>query len=322
MRIRRERLGLYWPFFVFVGIYIFWNPLQRAWESDGGAFAFVFAVIGIVAAISAWTASFKLQSISDSLSTQYVGSFPDNVAAITSLVDGARHTIEVFTDCVDYGSLMPKLHRHLLEALKRAIRRPKKTFFSWIRNRLGFEKRNVKITFLVWGKPKSISDANRFSDPKMVETTEFRNMVQEFCRDLPRYQRKFIEGHKSEFELLNCLTDAKKPASCTNIREALEKVLISLHEWEVDELKGAKVSGQYFNKPKVSDKDLAKIAPPDFLFWIRDGKEAVVLFPVLGENALALLTREPVFVRRLREIFDAKYRAATGEPRDSFLRIP
>jgi len=281
---------------------------------------FLGMALTIVALLMAFRHSNKLGRIANSLSTRYVGSFPEHVHKIYRAVQDAQESIVVFSDCVDYGSFsQPREHAKLLRALQCALDPSRFTFPVRLWRKLLGRRRAVSVNFLIWGKPQLISTANRLNS-----STSFAqaapHAVKAFVKGLSLYQKEFVKEYQSQFDVLKHLaendhTDWTSPAA----KQACEDVQQALHMWEVRLLtsKGAIVDGQFFESTLAGDKSdlstrLANVPKAEYFFWIIDDEKAVVLFTDPGEDALAFFTQDFYLLKLLRHTFKQKYADATG----------
>jgi hypothetical protein len=92
----------------------------------------ILAIVGIIFGLRSLFDSYQqeirlekqhseLEVIAKSISTRYIGSFPNHLKDIGELAGHAEKTFCILADCVDYGSFShPKLHDEVLEKIKAA----------------------------------------------------------------------------------------------------------------------------------------------------------------------------------------------------------
>jgi hypothetical protein len=281
------------------------------------------AIIGTMIALwMGFRHSNKLGKITNSLSTRYVGSFPEHVRKIFRAVQDAQESIVVLSDCVDYGSIsQTRQHARLFQALQCALDPSRYTLPMRLWRRLRGRKETVTVNFLIWGKPQLISAANKLNSPEEFKAAA-PETIRKFTEGLFRYLPEFVNQHRSEFDVLlqfaeNDHTDWTSPAA----RQAYQCILQALHAWEVQLLtsRGAMIEGQHFeNGRAVEDSNLparfSNVPKAEYFFWIIDDEKAVVLFNDPGEDALAFFTQDFDLMKLLRHTFRRKYREATGRP--------
>jgi hypothetical protein len=111
-------------------IKLLWEQLQARllwWPHYWGA-AEVLAVIAIAFAvvqfIDAREEQHVLTSIALSMSTQFVGAFPENVPDVASVVDKAQRSVKIIVDFVGHGQYSaPQSHLLYLHAIESALAR-------------------------------------------------------------------------------------------------------------------------------------------------------------------------------------------------------
>jgi hypothetical protein len=131
----------------------------------------------------------KMEEIARSMSTRYIGPFPDHLDDIVEVVQRADRDVVMMADCMDYGSFWrPETHTKLHDAVKNAVRK------------------KISVRILVGGEPEAITRSShlRTSDfDKIYATTEFAhyfdvyagdpkpNTFEEFRRIMMTHQERF-----------------------------------------------------------------------------------------------------------------------------------
>lgn len=135
----------------------------------------------------------ELKRLEGSLSTRRIGVFPLYISELTELVKGAKVSLDILADCLDYGSFFaPAFHQELHEAL--------------------LAKGNkITIRILVCGKPPQ-----PYTNPS---GHDFRNYIEDFENgDLNEYLGSYYSALKNDhgfqrwLEALNCPQNAKYEA--------------------------------------------------------------------------------------------------------------
>lgn len=290
----------------------------------------ILEVSGGVACVLAIIAFIDIRDILNAIATRFVGTFPEHLRQIVDMVERAEHSILILTDCVDYGGMYPALHNKLFHALVDA--REKRRRFEFLSPLRSLKARDsITVQFLVLGIPAPISIANRLrvlvGDGRADEpSTEYaRREIKRFCQELEDHKPQFVRDRSQQFvtfrrEAMSSDVSWHDPARKT----LLLRFLDVLQDWEICELqsKTIRVDGKYLEqwqtKSRTTEGDLSvpieipleggSKTKPEFLYWIRDEKEAVLLFPHRGEDALAFVTHEHELVRHLLFHFKEKYR--------------
>jgi GNAT superfamily N-acetyltransferase len=262
---------------------------------------FEFA-LGAAAVVLAGLHAFHLEKITKSVSTRFIGRFPDDLDAIRSLVDNSVQRIKILVDAVDYGSFFrPLAHERLFRALRAA------------------RERGVDVHILVCGSPQPLSHASYSADRVLLdlkgniefETTlsiyldglrgdePFRSALPGFLADLlkvPAYEG-LLRGKNPTQDGLTDFIDRKKTNGridwCKNAE--FMALLLCRHEWFAQRLRSDGVKIEI-------DWEAGQLQQ---FVWLRDGIEAVFLFPSADRDKqkLAFLTRDPQLVTTFEHIF-------------------
>jgi predicted GNAT superfamily acetyltransferase len=251
----------------------------------------------ILSLVLAGRSVIKSEQLANSLSTRFIGTFPDCLDHITKLVNEAENYIYVLWDAADPGSyIKPEAHRRFLGAIVDAVHR------------------KVKVKFLVWGDPQAITYAAEQKDTKLEA-----RQVQTFC-ELRAQEEGFLER-------LRCLF-AKRYPDRTNLKDVEElltqpfhgnntllatdegkalftALLLCYHDWIVERLQNEGV------RVVVNKGENDKPPIPDNFFWITDGKQAGFALLCPGKNAPAFYTRDNNLVDTLKDLFDDRFISAT-----------
>lgn len=157
---------------------------------------------------SAWTnhnERERLDEIARSMSTHYIGLFPEHLAEIISLAARSERTLSIMADCADYGSFSnPESHEKLIRTIKDVARR---------------KNGKVTVRLLLLGQPAHISRSSAYWGKRFEDLLS----DQEFCRCLERY----LEFHKG----------LKRPQNDNEFKE----MLLGQHERVEKDLEDANV---------------------------------------------------------------------------------
>ena len=130
----------------------------------------------------------ELKRLDESLSTRRVGAFPAYVRHLAELVEGAKASLDILVDCVDYGSFFaPQVHQRLHDAILHA-------------------KRNMPVRMLVCGgTPKP------YTNPSGLNFNEYRKDYSSLKKYLTAYCRALHSdvGFDRWIEFLNDPTKAR-----------------------------------------------------------------------------------------------------------------
>jgi len=119
----------------------------------------------------------RLDEISRSMSTHYIGLFPDHLNEIIDLVERTERTLSIMADCADYGSFSsPELHEKLLRVIEDVARK---------------KDGRIKVRLLLVGKPAHISRSSPYWGQRFDDLLKSTN----FCDCLNQYLQ-FHEGVK------------------------------------------------------------------------------------------------------------------------------
>lgn len=270
-------------------------------------FIWTVEIIGI---LLAFKFLFHLERITESMSTRFIGRFPDSLDILTDLVSHATRRIDVLWDGVDPGSYFrPEAHERLMDALL---------------DRRQMKPKGVTIRFLVWGGPKAISAASG------LRTEDFTpQMAKHFCNfhgsrggftqhlddafaripkpndpsatNWDKSKHSEAEVYNVKLEEIKSYLNCEKPDPNSPEFKALQ---LCLHEWVKYRLVDAGVD---IIVPEATDHGFV----PEIFFLIVDGNEAVFVLPCPGQNALAFRTSDSKLLESLEEKFTALFRQST-----------
>lgn len=212
----------------------------------------------------------EIREISESVSTQYVNVFPDNMRKIIELVPKAQKSLVVVSDIGAYGHFSS----------------PSNSFFYVGElNKLTAPDRGISIEFICYSR--------RAADKHLKDQFGWNNLMEAFKGDQTRAWQKFHDDRKDAFAEYSRWHLNKEPTDMPDltkqISDATENLLTQL-----ESRKG---------------KDVIYLATetelPIFM-WIVDGREAIFSFHTYGENARehSFRTTDPRFIERLKEIKD------------------
>lgn len=128
-----------------------------------------------------------LKSVSESLSTQYLGTFPAHLPKIADLVNDASRTLTIFCDFPAYGAFSaPNTHRKYQQAIADGL----------------YEKSDLKIEFicLTPNKRHEMLD-QQFAPPEWEgwkKDPENKNRLERFCSYWPPPNGKSVETMSQE----------------------------------------------------------------------------------------------------------------------------
>src|ERR1039457_3003444 len=140
----------------------------------------IMDALGVGAFGLAIAAAFALYSLQRSMSTRFIGEFPDHLDRITTLIHSAVVRIDALADCVDYGSFFrPEAY----DALRRAIRE-------------AHETRGLPVRILVCGEVHAICAASawcRRSFQDQYADADFADRLKHYCEVIQREQTGFMK---------------------------------------------------------------------------------------------------------------------------------
>ncbi len=267
----------------------------------------------------------ELKRLDESLSTRRVGAFPSYISQLAELVEGARTSLDVLCDCVDYGSFFaPQVHRRLHDAVLRA-------------------KRTIPVRILVCG-----GTPNPYTNPSGRDFTEYRRDYGSLKKYLGAYCEamrndggfdRWIESlnnpgdAKSDGFKNNWFEDAWRPHNmqealgeclkvCRNARtlgdddgsEAVFRTLLQARQlWFARELwlHGVEIRGMVSDEPMylwIRDKIKEQVG---------DGDEGLFTFAKAahGPGQLGYRTHDSDLLETFRAIFDELWdKAASSKP--------
>lgn len=84
--------------------------IAMSWEDVGVWLSLIGGIATIVALALAIMQGKTILRIRESLSTQYLGRFPEFMPAITRMIESARHTIDILCDVPAYGFFTDQLN--------------------------------------------------------------------------------------------------------------------------------------------------------------------------------------------------------------------
>lgn len=219
-----------------------------------------------------------------------LANFPQHIRDIANLVRGARESVVIHADAIDYGSFRNfAAHRDLLDAIIDRARAGK------------------TVEILIWHDRQPMSWANRFKSPDTRSSPEFLVFLREFLAAL---RKRTDLSNTNEYKIVeDCLqrrSDWVSPAG--DIRK-LMALQIKYHELALAELKTVGVSPRGSNKyPDLtaSDAERDKEAPTQF-YWIADGARGIIVQPTFGIDAPAGATGNQFHLHTLLTNFSSIY---------------
>jgi hypothetical protein len=256
---------------------------------------------------SARKAEKRLVRMGEALTNRSIDDFPAHIDRITQLISQARSEVMILGDCVDYGSFRKyESHANLVKAICE-------------------KRREIEgIRFLVWNTPRSLSRANKFSDDKFRAEhgkEEFVKCINNFLSKLERYEPDLARRSATAFEKVRNFANDKSidwGDRDGTPYQWLRKVQIEFHnKVQLVKLRNAKVKPIIFEPNETVPLDQKQSftneeqdpPPPEYLFWIVDDV-AIMIIPFPGEDATALETGDQNLIKRLRKIFEWRYKYA------------
>lgn len=268
-----------------VGIHFtLWRRAATLWTDHNNS---VMGTISIVALILAIVAEWRLESIKKSVSTRYVGEFPDHVGKITTAIENASVRVDALADCVDYGSFF----------------RPKE--FESVASAIEATAKRLPVRLLICGNTQPISRASAWACrpfPDRIKDTDFGDTLLRYVSTLRNEKGRFRKFLQSAIDAnpsyYNCLLEFLNSEEFkSDGEEPLNKLLLLRHAWFVD---------------RFGDADIKKhCESTDVFLWIIDGVEAVFLFTYPAADALAFFTRDPSLIRVLTGMFNTRWKNAS-----------
>ncbi len=271
----------------------------------------IMQILTIVAFILAFRAYFeaknqgeKLRSIYESVDTKYVDVFPKHLGLLIDHIGQANDFVCILWDAVDIGSYVyPSYHDRLVSELIKAADRIARN-----------ESELGGVRFLLWGKPKAISQAgvNVLNKDKAKEFCVHVSKKEEFIKQLPILLQKYKNTEKGNTVCDNDLIpfiNSEKPIdfSCKNMEIFFQVFQLCYHDY-IANLLGKKISVRI--NEKLGDHSI----PSANFFWISDnGKGGVhggFLLLTPGEAAPAFCTSDPNLTNTLKYIFDSNFNKA------------
>jgi len=247
-------------------------------------FICALAIFGTVISLVSWREAFEqnreIKEIRDSLPTHYIGSFPNHLKDIITLINDAKESICILADCVDYGSFSnPDAHERVVQAIE-AVQRDNV-------QKIKEGKKSVTIQIRVCGEAQAISRSSEFWDEwqRSKENTEewekLRDKNDVFQKRLA-YYCKFHEFPLSDFDPKTCSQEQFR----IKLMERHEAVRIRL---------GVEDDGFVYLEHM-----------PGLFFWMKDDKEAVFVLSHTGPKTqgIAFFTRDIRITEILKSAWD------------------
>jgi hypothetical protein len=269
---------------VFVFVSLQEDSFFREYEGAVAAFSLILAVV------FAFDAKMDSRRVSESLSTRYVGQFPQNLRNLTRLVREAHTSFFAYADCLDYGSFFePQEFESFLTAVE--------------------TQRNagVEFTFLILGMPQEISGASSSNLRDVLH-----RYVPAYCEALRNnsdFMSKLESTHKhvlngSQEGTVKMPQDVsledihqfleRAPSQGRNInRNVLSALLQCFHQWTRERLEHADV--KVVPRPREES--------PNLFFWLADGEKAMFELLRPTNNALGFITSDANLVDSLSDIW-------------------
>ena len=233
-------------------------------------FISALAILGTILSLVSWREAFEqnrdIKDIQASLPTHYIGSFPNHLKDIITLINDAKESIWILTDCVDYGSFSdPVAHEEVVQAIlavrkKNTVRKEKK-------------EKEVKIEIRICGEAQPISRSSEFWD-EWQHSDDNDSTIWERLRDKRVFQKRiadFCEYNEIEgFDSKNCS------------RKDFKTMMMKQHE--IVKIRLGVTSEPYENLEYL----------PGLFFWMKDETEAVFLLSQTGprNQGMAFFTRD------------------------------
>lgn len=264
-----------WHLFVVVTAIFIW-----IWHRDllhphlsASVFGVVTFLVGVEAfVLQLWSSEqghAQMTEIARSVTTRYVGPFPDYLADVLDLARGARRRLWIMADCVDHGSFSDPV---LFKSVRREIED-------------AAQNRDVSVQILVCGEPAPISR----SSPWWGYT----------------FEEALTKGGFKECLDFYCKYNHKKPEELPNDDATYRKMLLDDYE-KVE--KGFRTAGADIRPaaqpgPKAGAHQNDK--EPGLFFWLQDDKEAVFILAHTGPNSqgLAFRTRDSSLIKIIESTF-------------------
>lgn len=239
----------------------------------------ILAILGTILALVAWgeaaEQNAEIKEIANSLPTRYTSSFPNHLKDIIKLIETAKETIYILSDCVDSGSFSnPEDHEKVVRALEAVHDDNMK------------HKKNVKIKIRVCGPPQAISRCSEFWQEwqacinntaawhKLRDSAVFSKRLRHYC-------------------IFNNIPNTFNPQKCE--REEFEEMMLGEHE---------KIRKHLRNVLQISVKICKHLEHmPGVFFWMKDREKAIFLLSHTGSG-----TQGMVFFTHDGNIIDILYK--------------
>ncbi len=263
---------------------------QGAWSRIGWIFIYVVfpVVIPVYIMIDAIR---RFRMLQKSLTTRFIGTFPDHLDNIISLVAGAHKEIHILADCLDYGSFRDLDSAKKLEQTICASQQQSKL--------------QGHVKYLLWGKAQTMSRASKFRNQDQRLTVEFSDAVAQYISKLKRVEPKFAKVFSAYIADVE-KTLASKELSAWKDHKYLSALQLAFHELQRMRFLRAGINPTVFVQPDTMDEASDAPREPEVFFWIADKKNAVFLLPTAGEDALAFETRDRDLIMALETIFQSR----------------
>jgi len=210
----------------------------------------------------------KVQDIAESVSTQYVNVFPNNMPKIIELLQKAQKKLVIVSDIGAYGHFSsPSDSNSYVKEL----------------DRLSAPGKKIDIEFICYSRSAA--------DEHLEDQFGWNTLLASSKGDQVKAWQKFHDDHKDAFVAYRPWHFNKEPmdmGDLTNqINDATDNLLTQLRSRKGEQ-------GIYL---------AAKTELPIFM-WIIDDNEAIFSFHTYGENARehSFRTTDPRFIDRLKEI--------------------
>lgn len=237
------------------------------------------AILGTVVTIFAWAdAREQLKEITlieKSLPTRYIQSFPNHLRDIIRLIENAKVSFVILTDCVDYGSFSnSEYYERVIESIET------------LHKRVG-----VKVEIRVCGPPQAISRCSEFR--RHWEDSENNPHKWEKLLHSSRFHRRFSHFMARFGDRIKMNIDIE---SCK--RDQFVEMMRRWHSIEATRLETA----DYEAKVNVY-KNLQYM--PGVFFWMRDGEDAIFVLSHTGsgKQGMAFQTHDERILNILKGVW-------------------
>lgn len=250
--------------------------------------------IGVVSVISIYFSSLESRKIIESISTKYIGSFPETLPEVSSLIKKARKSIVILWDAADPGSFVDtEEHIVLLNGL------------------IAKKKQGLDIKYLIPCAPQAISTASIFkgnsNNKKLIKkfitvaaNDKFRYEIESLSIQIGMGDKytSHEESIKKIFTLKSCDFGGIKEDNYA----ALSIIQLCYHRFVENIIRDNKIelrSGSYTLTECVSN--------PDMFFVLCDDKFGLLFMLSPGMDAITFITEDRKLISSLKNNFMSRW---------------